>query len=205
MSWTDERIATLKRMWLDGHTASQIAGELGGVSRNAVIGKAHGLGLLPTSVVTQPMLGKIVDLPLGDRAQRSIANNNMIFVGDLVQNTEAELLVMPGFGRRSLEEVKKALEGVGLRLGVELIDWPPADMAKALKQWETARRVSELRQARGGATFQPIDDHFAMVTEGDENDLVAALRPMTQQMQSALLQKARRFADVAARLDNQPG
>jgi len=45
MSWTDERIDQLKRLWGQGMTASQIADELGGVSRNAVIGKAHRLGL----------------------------------------------------------------------------------------------------------------------------------------------------------------
>ena len=45
MSWTEERIDRLKKMWQDGSTASQIADELGGVSRNAVIGKAHRLGL----------------------------------------------------------------------------------------------------------------------------------------------------------------
>jgi GcrA cell cycle regulator len=45
MSWTDERIDRLKAMWTNGSTASQIADELGGVSRNAVIGKAHRLGL----------------------------------------------------------------------------------------------------------------------------------------------------------------
>src|SRR4051795_10986642 len=45
MSWTEERIERLKTMWHDGATASQIADELGGVSRNAVIGKAHRLGL----------------------------------------------------------------------------------------------------------------------------------------------------------------
>ncbi|MEO6114435.1 MAG: GcrA family cell cycle regulator [Sphingomicrobium sp.] len=45
MSWTDERIGRLKAMWADGSTASQIAEDLGGVSRNAVIGKAHRLGL----------------------------------------------------------------------------------------------------------------------------------------------------------------
>ena len=45
MSWTDERIETLKTMWATGATASKIAEELGGVSRNAVIGKAHRLGL----------------------------------------------------------------------------------------------------------------------------------------------------------------
>ena len=45
MSWTEDRIATLTKMWEGGATASQIADELGGVSRNAVIGKAHRLGL----------------------------------------------------------------------------------------------------------------------------------------------------------------
>ena len=45
MSWTEERIDRLKAMWAEGSTASQIADELGGVSRNAVIGKAHRLGL----------------------------------------------------------------------------------------------------------------------------------------------------------------
>ena len=45
MSWTDERIDQLRQMWERGMTASQIAEELGGVSRNAVIGKAHRLGL----------------------------------------------------------------------------------------------------------------------------------------------------------------
>lgn len=45
MSWTEERIATLTKMWESGSTASQIADKLGGVSRNAVIGKAHRLGL----------------------------------------------------------------------------------------------------------------------------------------------------------------
>src|SRR3989338_4683388 len=45
MSWTDERAETLKKMWAEGQSASQIAKELGGVTRNAVIGKVHRLGL----------------------------------------------------------------------------------------------------------------------------------------------------------------
>jgi len=45
MSWTDERIETLRRLWAEGLSASQIATTLGGVSRNAVIGKIHRLGL----------------------------------------------------------------------------------------------------------------------------------------------------------------
>src|SRR3990172_1193550 len=45
MSWTDERVALLTKLWADGLSASQIAGELGGITRNAVIGKVHRLGL----------------------------------------------------------------------------------------------------------------------------------------------------------------
>src|SRR5438093_13246123 len=45
MSWTDERVEKLKKLWADGLSASQIAGELGGVTRNAVIGKVHRLNL----------------------------------------------------------------------------------------------------------------------------------------------------------------
>ena len=45
MSWTDERVELLKKLWTEGHSASQIAKELGGVTRNAVIGKVHRLGL----------------------------------------------------------------------------------------------------------------------------------------------------------------
>ncbi len=45
MSWTDERVEMLKKLWADGLSASQIAGELGGITRNAVIGKVHRLGL----------------------------------------------------------------------------------------------------------------------------------------------------------------
>ncbi len=60
MSWTDERIDRLKAMWADGSTASQIAEDLGGVSRNAVIGKAHRLGLesRPSPVKTGEEKGK---------------------------------------------------------------------------------------------------------------------------------------------------
>ena len=45
MSWNDERVNTLKKLWAEGHSASQIAKQLGGVTRNAVIGKVHRLGL----------------------------------------------------------------------------------------------------------------------------------------------------------------
>ncbi|QCO55221.1 GcrA cell cycle regulator [Pseudorhodobacter turbinis] len=54
MSWTDERVETLKKMWSEGQSASQIAKELGGVTRNAVIGKVHRLGLSNRAAATTP-------------------------------------------------------------------------------------------------------------------------------------------------------
>jgi GcrA cell cycle regulator len=54
MSWTDERVETLKKLWQDGHSASQIAKQLGGVTRNAVIGKVHRLGLSGRAAPSSP-------------------------------------------------------------------------------------------------------------------------------------------------------
>src|ERR1700680_3082260 len=59
MGWTDERVALLTKLWADGLSASQIAAELGGITRNAVIGKVHRLGLSgraksPTSAEPRP-------------------------------------------------------------------------------------------------------------------------------------------------------
>ncbi|MEM9348776.1 MAG: GcrA family cell cycle regulator [Pseudomonadota bacterium] len=55
MSWTEERVELLKKLWGDGQSASQIAKELGGVTRNAVIGKVHRLGLSNRSVAGNPV------------------------------------------------------------------------------------------------------------------------------------------------------
>jgi len=54
MGWTDERVEALKKLWLDGLSASQIAKQLGGVTRNAVIGKVHRLGLSGRAAPSQP-------------------------------------------------------------------------------------------------------------------------------------------------------
>ena len=54
MSWNDERVNTLKKLWAEGHSASQIAKQLGGVTRNAVIGKVHRLGLSGRATPSKP-------------------------------------------------------------------------------------------------------------------------------------------------------
>ena len=71
MSWTDERVETLKKMWAEGQSASQIAKELGGVTRNAVIGKVHRLGLsnrINGSVPGRPEDAEMEDGPVAEAA-----------------------------------------------------------------------------------------------------------------------------------------
>jgi GcrA cell cycle regulator len=55
MGWTEERVGELKRLWVEGHSASQIAKRLGGVTRNAVIGKVHRLGLSGRATPSRPV------------------------------------------------------------------------------------------------------------------------------------------------------
>ena len=70
MSWTDERVETLKKMWSEGQSASQIAKELGGVTRNAVIGKVHRLGLSNrTGGSAAPAAAEAPAKPAKDRAK----------------------------------------------------------------------------------------------------------------------------------------
>jgi GcrA cell cycle regulator len=71
MNWTDERIATLTKMWESGATASQIADELGGVSRNAVIGKAHRLGLKSRPSPVKPNEEKAAPKKAADPAPKA--------------------------------------------------------------------------------------------------------------------------------------
>jgi GcrA cell cycle regulator len=66
MGWTEERVALLKKLWAEGHSASQIAKQIGGVTRNAVIGKVHRLGLAGRATPSRP-----AKRPARPRPQRS--------------------------------------------------------------------------------------------------------------------------------------
>ena len=61
MAWTDERVELLKKLWSEGLSASQIASKMGGVTRNAVIGKVHRLGLSGRATPAKPQRGRIAD------------------------------------------------------------------------------------------------------------------------------------------------
>ena len=207
MSWTDERIARLVALWNDGLTASQIAKVLGGISRNGVIGKAHRIGLKsrpsPVKNLEDYLLGKVDDLPLSRRTQKLLWHDNIIYIGDLVQRTEPELLRIAMLGPKSVSEIKEALSSFGLRLGMWFADWPPESLSQT--ENEFAKRVSELKQASGGATFVHAGDYLVMQYASNSDDLAAAMIPMNMQMQAVLGKMAKDFIEAARRVDNQPG
>ena len=83
------------------------------------------------------LLKKVDELELSVRSANCLKNDNIIYIGDLVQKTEAEMLRTPNFGRKSLNEIKEVLSTMGLRLGMEIPGWPPEnieEMAKKLEQ-----------------------------------------------------------------------
>jgi DNA-directed RNA polymerase subunit alpha len=83
------------------------------------------------------LLKKVDELELSVRSANCLKNDNIIYIGDLVGKTEAEMLRTPNFGRKSLNEIKEVLSSMGLRLGMDIPGWPPEnieEMAKKLEQ-----------------------------------------------------------------------
>jgi DNA-directed RNA polymerase subunit alpha len=83
------------------------------------------------------LLKKVDELELSVRSANCLKNDNIIYIGDLVQKSEAEMLRTPNFGRKSLNEIKEVLSSMGLRLGMDIPGWPPEnieEMAKKLEQ-----------------------------------------------------------------------
>ena len=118
MSWTDERVATLSKLWADGLSASQIAAELGGVTRNAVIGKVHRLGLSGRAK------------PASSSAKRAKRSKNYSSKPRTTSRSTPALRTSDGANLRSVVEDLVAPESLKLSL-VELTEttckWPHGD------------------------------------------------------------------------------
>jgi DNA-directed RNA polymerase subunit alpha len=102
-----------------------------------VIGHAPELPESDTNTLNRYLLKKVDELELSVRSANCLKNDNIIYIGDLVQKTEAEMLRTPNFGRKSLNEIKEVLSSMGLRLGMDIPGWPPEnieEMAKKLEQ-----------------------------------------------------------------------
>jgi DNA-directed RNA polymerase subunit alpha len=83
------------------------------------------------------LLRKVDELELSVRSANCLKNDNIVYIGDLVQKTEGEMLRTPNFGRKSLNEIKEVLAQMGLHLGMQIPGWPPEnieDLAKRLDE-----------------------------------------------------------------------
>ena len=103
----------------------------------AASGASAGEGESDANQINRYLLKKVDELELSVRSANCLKNDNIIYIGDLVQKTEAEMLRTPNFGRKSLNEIKEVLSSMGLRLGMDIPGWPPEnieEMAKKLEQ-----------------------------------------------------------------------
>jgi len=82
------------------------------------------------------LLLKVDELELSVRSANCLKNDNIIYIGDLVQKTEAEMLRTPNFGRKSLNEIKEVLSQMGLHLGMQIPGWPPENIEELAKKLE---------------------------------------------------------------------
>ncbi|WP_062226438.1 DNA-directed RNA polymerase subunit alpha [Aureimonas frigidaquae] len=82
------------------------------------------------------LLKKVDELELSVRSANCLKNDNIVYIGDLIQKTEAEMLRTPNFGRKSLNEIKEVLASMGLHLGMEVPAWPPENIDDLAKRYE---------------------------------------------------------------------
>ena len=82
------------------------------------------------------LLKRVEELELSVRSMNCLKNDNIIYIGDLVQKTEPEMLRTPNFGRKSLNEIKEVLNTMSLYLGMEIPNWPPENIAELSKKLE---------------------------------------------------------------------
>ena len=129
MSWTDERVETLKKLWQDGHSASQIAKQLGGVTRNAVIGKVHRLGLsgrAAPSTPTRPMY-KPTPRPARTVSPSHSAGHNAPSHTPPVRREP--VVARPAVSQPVVPYVEEPGTATVLTLGAKMCKWPIGDPA----------------------------------------------------------------------------
>jgi DNA-directed RNA polymerase subunit alpha len=80
------------------------------------------------------LLRKVDELELSVRSANCLKNDNIVYIGDLVQKTESEMLRTPNFGRKSLNEIKEVLKIMNLELGMDIESWPPENIEELVKR-----------------------------------------------------------------------
>jgi len=82
------------------------------------------------------LLRKVDELELSVRSANCLKNDNIVYIGDLIQKSEAEMLRTPNFGRKSLNEIKEVLAAMGLHLGMDAPNWPPENIEELAKKYD---------------------------------------------------------------------
>ena len=91
---------------------------------------------VPDLAFNPALLKKVDELELSVRSANCLKNDNIVYIGDLIQKTEAEMLRTPNFGRKSLNEIKEVLASMGLSLGMTVTGWPPENIEELAKKVE---------------------------------------------------------------------
>jgi len=91
---------------------------------------------IPELAFNPALLKKVDELELSVRSANCLKNDNIVYIGDLIQKSEGEMLRTPNFGRKSLNEIKEVLAQMGLHLGMEVANWPPENIDDLAKRYE---------------------------------------------------------------------
>jgi len=98
--------------------------------------KEKAADVVPELAFNPALLKKVDELELSVRSANCLKNDNIVYIGDLIQKTEAEMLRTPNFGRKSLNEIKEVLAQMGLHLGMDVPNWPPENIDDLAKRYE---------------------------------------------------------------------
>ena len=98
--------------------------------------KEEAVSTAPQLPFNPALLKKVDELELSVRSANCLKNDNIVYIGDLIQKSEGEMLRTPNFGRKSLNEIKEVLAGMGLHLGMEIPGWPPDNIEEMAKRLE---------------------------------------------------------------------
>ena len=82
------------------------------------------------------LLRKVEELDLSVRSANCLRSDNVVYIGELVQKTESDILKTPNFGRKSLNEIKAVLSSMGLSFGMNVPEWPPENIKEMAKKFE---------------------------------------------------------------------
>jgi DNA-directed RNA polymerase subunit alpha len=91
---------------------------------------------MPELAFNPALLKKVDELELSVRSANCLKNDNIVYIGDLIQKSESEMLRTPNFGRKSLNEIKEVLASMGLHLGMDVTGWPPENIEELAKRFE---------------------------------------------------------------------